>query len=302
MSARDTKKAMVLASFCGDSLALGPHWEYDPAKLEAEFGQIRDLMAHKGRFHAGRGAGALTHYGDQTLLLLESLAAHKHFDLEDFAERWKGLMTDYEGWTDTATRQTLGRFEFGEPASASGSMSTDLSGASRIAPVVYALADDPQACIAACVAQARMTHNTPDVLAAAEFFGRTLLAVLSGVEPVAAMKDAVGALSSDSPIGEWMEKGFASTGEDSVKAIISLGQSCHVDDALPAVCHVIAKYEGSLEEALAASTMAGGDSAARNLLIGAVLGAGQGMESIPERWLGTLQARGRIEELLEELG
>ncbi|RLB33782.1 MAG: ADP-ribosylglycohydrolase family protein, partial [Deltaproteobacteria bacterium] len=40
MSATDNDRAMVLASFVADSLALGAHWIYDTALIEKQFGRV----------------------------------------------------------------------------------------------------------------------------------------------------------------------------------------------------------------------------------------------------------------------
>ena len=63
--------------------------------------------------------------------------------------------------------------------------------------------------------------------------------------------------------------------------------------------HLIAKYENNLEEALIQAVMAGGDSAARGMLVGMVLGAHLGPESLPEKWVSELAKRREIEALLE---
>ena len=47
--------------------------------------------------------------------------------------------------------------------------------------------------------------------------------------------------------------------------------------------------------------MAGGDSAARGMLVGMVLGAYQGMPAIPSDWLATMKACSKIDHLLTQV-
>ncbi len=47
--------------------------------------------------------------------------------------------------------------------------------------------------------------------------------------------------------------------------------------------------------------MAGGDSAGRGLIVGAVLGAYPGAGTIPERWLSELKAYDHIVDMLEKI-
>ena len=65
--------------------------------------------------------------------------------------------------------------------------------------------------------------------------------------------------------------------------------------------HLIAKYENNLKEALIQAVMAGGDSAARGMLVGMVLGAHLGPKSLPEKWVAELAKRREIDALLERI-
>jgi hypothetical protein len=75
--------AMLLASFVGDSLALGFHWIYDTALVADRIGRVSDILALSGdSYHPNKNRGELTHYGDQSLDLLTYLASSKgHFSL-----------------------------------------------------------------------------------------------------------------------------------------------------------------------------------------------------------------------------
>lgn len=294
----DKTKAAVLGSFLGDSLALGAHWIYDQGLIAERFGRVDTLLAPAAdSYHSTKKAGGFTHYGDQTLVLLESLAARKTFDLEDFGTRWLGLFrNDYRGYVDSATRQTLGTTEFGGPGEW-GSGSNDLSGAARLAPLAAVYANDPEGFAAAARAQAKMTHNNAEVLDAAAFYARTLAAVLNGTPPVAAMEQAAGKPYAK-PLKDWLETGLSMAHMPATQAVAALGQSCHAPDAFPAVAALVAKYEADPVEALVQNAMAGGDSAARGMILGALLFAHAGTAALPAAWLETLAARKKIEELL----
>lgn len=298
----DKAKAMVLASFIGDALALGPHWEYDVDALARRFGPVTGYTTpDPDGYHGGKKAGEQTHYGDQTLILLHSLAQRGTFDLDDFAARWLERMRDYDDYIDGATRMTLKIFDFGEGPQQSGSNSNDLAGASRVAPLVYALRDDLPALVAAARAQTKMTHNHAQVIEAAEFFARAAQGVLTGKSPRAALEEAAGAGYASAPIDRWLHTGLDSVGQDTVEAIGRFGRSCHIDEAMPGVIHLIARYEQDLATGLTRNVMAGGDSAARGLLAGMVLGAANGLGGVPGDWLTGLAARETIEADLRAL-
>jgi len=206
----DNAKAMVLGSFLGDSLALGVHWIYDQAQIARLHDRIDGLKAPApGSYHTTKGAGDFTHYGDQTFLLLQSVADKSGFDPVDFSVRWRTMFEGgYTGYVDRATRNTLSQLAAGwEPLDA-GSASDDLSAASRIAPLAYAYRDNLEALIPACRTQAAMTHNNGKILDAAEFFARTTHAVLSGSSPIDAMTAALDGRFPGSPLHGWFKQGL----------------------------------------------------------------------------------------------
>lgn len=166
---------------------------------------------------------------------------------------------------------------------------------------MYALRRDLPTLVAAVRDQTRMTHNHARVIEASEFFARTAWAVLAGRTPEAAMVLAAEAGYASAPIAAWLAEGLASAGEDSVAAIGRFGRSCRIDEAVPGVVHLLARHAEDLPGCLLENVMAGGDSAARGLLAGMVLGAAHGLTAIPESWLAGLACREAVERDLDAL-
>lgn len=299
---RQKAKAMVLASFVGDSLALGVHWIYDAKRIVREFGRVERFLTPKpDSYHPTKRKGQFTHYGDQAYVLLQSLADRKTFDLADFAERWRGLFAAYTGYYDRATKGTLRNFADGAGPEASASSSNDLAGAARIAPLVFCLRDDPGALVAAARAQTAMTHGDPLTIDAAELFARAALRILGGESPLSALAAVAGERLTGTPLARWVKEGVALKGEEGVTGVGCLGQSCHTPEAFPSVIQLVARYEDDLKEALVQNVMAGGDSAARGMAVGMLLGAHRGESAIPELWLAELERTEAIRNLLEKV-
>lgn len=292
-----SRMAALLAAFVGDALALGPHWVYNTRVIDKKFGTVERYFDPLTSYHAGKKAGAFTHYGDQMLLLLESLAVQGTFDAAIFAGRWQTFFKTYDGYIDQATKATLEKMSAGAEPTAAGSASVELAGAARIAPLVYTYHDDLEALVAAARRQTELTHNEPGVVAGAEFFARTTMRVLQGTAPSTAMAEVAAKTFGGTPIETLVAAGIDSRAADSREAIAAFGQDCRIDAALPATVHVIVKYEGALKNGLVANVMAGGDSAARGMLAGMVIGAHTGLASIPAEWLEEMRARARIERL-----
>lgn len=298
---KDRAKTMVLASFAADSLALAAHWIYDTELIVRKFGRVETyLPPDPGSFHDSKRAGDFTHYGDQTLALLESLAEAGGFIPEAFSRRWRALFQDYCGYVDKATQATLANYAGGVEPEQAGSGSEDLGGASRVAPLVYWYRYDLAKLIDAARAQTRMTHNYLLTVDSAEFFATVAWLVLDGTGPTDALQKVAKQQFGNSPVSGWVEEGLDSKERDTAHVIFRFGQSCHVEEAFPGVVHLIAKYEDNLQEALIQAVMAGGDSAARGMMAGMVLGAHAGAGALPEPWLSGMRQRDHIQSLLAQ--
>lgn len=295
-------RAMVLASFAADSLALGVHWIYSTEKIAKDFGRVEEFLdPAPGSFHPARKKGEFTHYGDQAFVLLESLAAQGRFDPDDFSQRWQRLFLGYQGYIDQATRETLKNLSNGLAPLEAGSSSNDLSGASRIAPLVALLHDREEDLAVMARTLTAMTHQDRLTVDAGEFFSRVCARVLRGASPDAALGAVAGERFRATELEELVHAGMDSCGRQSVDAIKAFGQTCHAPDALPGVVHLICRYPGDLKEALVQAVIAGGDSAARGMAVGMVLGAHLGEEAIPPSWVTGLKKASEIKAVLDAL-
>jgi ADP-ribosylglycohydrolase len=295
-------KAMVLASFAADALSLGVHWIYNTHVIDKKYGRVEHFLKPQyPTYHPNKDKGEFTHYGDQTMVLLESVAECGGFELSDFAVRWQKLFENYEGYIDGATKGTLANIAAGKSALDCGSGSDDLAGAGRIAPLIYVYHTDPEALIESAKAQTAFTHNNPQVIECASFFSAVALKVLKGATPKAAILQVKEELLFKAPILKWTAKGLESVEQESRQAILNFGQMCETAAAFPGVIHLIAKYENDLRTALVENIMAGGDSAGRGLLVGLVLGAHLGIDAIPQNWLTEMKAYQQIVDRLKKI-
>ena len=298
----DNANAMILASFAADALALGVHWIYNTNVIDKKWGRVEEyIKPERPTYHPTKDLGELTHYGDQTLLLLKSIADCSGFDLNDFANRWQEFFKYFEGYFDGATKATLENFATDKGPADAGSNSDDLAGASRIAPLAFCYRNNLKKFTTAARTQTALTHNNRYVIEAAEFFGRVVWQVLRGETPTAGIKQALKDGFERDPFQKWVREGLDSVESDTRQAMLDLGQMCEIEAAFPCVVHLIAKYEDNLKEGLIENVMAGGESAGRGLIVGMVLGAHQGIDAIPEKWLSELKSYQEIVGLMDRI-
>lgn len=293
----EKRNAAVWGAFVADALSLGVHWVYNTGVIDKKFGRVEAYHDPLTSYHKGKRAGDFTHYGDQMLLLLETVG-DGGFDAERFAMRWRAFFADYTGYVDKATTGTLEKMAGGNPLTESGSASDDLAGAARLASLLPAFRDDPAGFVKAARQQTAITHNNAQVIACADFFARTVWAVLAGTAPVDAVERVLKAHVTDNAVADLIRAGLDSRQRGTREAIADFGQMCSVGAGLPGAIHLITRYSDDFRNAMIENVMAGGDSSARGVLAGMVLAAARDKTAIPDEWIAQMKARARIEALL----
>ncbi|NBQ02290.1 MAG: ADP-ribosylglycohydrolase family protein [Opitutae bacterium] len=162
-----------------------------------------------------------------------------------------------------------------------------------IAPLVCHLANSTEEeVVRASVEQTILTHRSPEAEESATFLakagyrlihGANLLDTLNEIAPGWALKKADSLLS-----------------ENAVDAIGKLGPACSISSALPSVLYLALKHGDDIETAFIENAMAGGDNCARGLVLGMLLGAANGMASIPNYWVENLRARSDLVDFLNQ--
>ncbi len=276
-------QAALWGAFYGDAYALGAHWLYDThqiSKSEFDTKRFNDPLTD---YHKGKSAGDFTHYGDQMLWLLEAIAKEGEFTVHGFSVVWKTKMSSYEGYVDGASKHTMGALDEGKNSLVCGSNSRDLSVVGRMIPLVYAYHNDMDKMMEYVKLHTVFTHMTKALVESAAYFNELILAVSLGAEIGHAVEEI--ALAYSENIQKWVDQGVAKAETESIEAIKVLGQSCSVEGGFAAVIYLLVRFS-DFQEAMEANALAGGDSAARGMIVGAVLGAYGGMEALPINYKG----------------
>jgi ADP-ribosylglycohydrolase len=277
---------MIYGALAADSLSLGSHWVYNTNAISKRLG-VPDTLTDPivKSFHPTRKRGEFSHYGDQLFWLLEFIAAEGGYDHQRFFTFWKDRMSSYDGYFDHATKETL---ETGRASSMD-----DLGGAARTSALALLYHDTKEQLARTAAEHARLTHDHPLVADTARFFSYLLF---EGAAPIdTAIQSVVASHSWESELFQpAVALGLESAHRDTTEAITELGQMCTASRALPSAVHLLVRYGDDYRASMIANTAAGGDSAARGLLTGMILGARGGFDAIPKEWIGPLVYRERI--------
>jgi ADP-ribosylglycohydrolase len=304
LSLRERHAGLLYGALIGDALALGAHWIYDAPEIARRFGEMTDYRApDPNGYHPGKVAGDQTHYGDQLLVLMESLEdCGEAFVMEDFVRRWRSWAEESASYKDHATKETLAHLQEGRGLTQAASGSTELGGASRSAPLLVALRGEEQPVILGAMrAQTALTH-APVVIEAAELLARSVFMLLRGVSLRGALQGGVGFAHRRLPAEEYLQRAIEKSTLPVVEAVGEFGASCDMAKALPSSLAILWRLGDDPEQALIQNVMAGGDSAARGMFIGALLGAAHGRRAFPERWIKGLRAGPKVESFFQAVG
>lgn len=276
-------KGLLYGAFLGDGFALGPHWIYDTALIESQFGQIDSIVGPlPSTYHKTKKKGDFTHYGDQSLLLLKSVSEMDGFYLEKVKKDWLAYMSAYDGYMDKASKESL---ELLSDQNNLGSNSDELAGFSVVAPIMVKYHRDPRL-KDYLEATIRLTHNNDQIIAMANFFTDVLLMVLNDTRPSDAIEHL--APQAGKRIHHYFKTATKNIDESAVNFILKNGQSCHSNNAFPSSLFLILKHQDNISAAMIDNVMAGGDSAGRGMIIGMILGAYLGYDALPKEWLNNL--------------
>lgn len=297
----NTKKlqAMVYGAFYGDAYSLGAHWIYDTELIQNASLNLSSCNKPLSDYHPTKKAGDFTHYGDQMLWLLEDLVKEDRFSLIDFGERWYTNMQNYDGYVDSASKHTMQKLSESKNFFACGSGSSDLSVVGRMFPIILKYHNSLEEIQEAIKLHTIVTHMNKDLLFAANFFTEVTIAVLNGASLSQTLEDCSKHFGEN--IQTWVKEANDSSGLETVEAIKKLGQSCGVKGAFASTIYILLKYENNFRLALKENLLAGGDSSARAMIIGAILGIIHHKELLDDDFTKQINQMDKIESLVNKL-
>ena len=320
VSMESRKRGCIYGLFIGDALAMPVHWYYDRIALQRDYGQVRDYLAprnphsdsilwrssykpinkrgdilHEQAQYWGRRG---IHYhqflraGENTLnvklctLLMESLNEKGGYDADDYLKRYISYMTVPGNHRDTYVeeyhRHFFTKYAQGVPPRKCGVQENHIGGLVGVVPLVVFYKNDAQTAKKAAQEHLSFTHLGTIMEGAASLLADLLLQILNGIPLKEALMNEIGKNQSPFaryPFLKWLHE------PDEMVVGRRLSTACYVEESVPSVIYLALKYHDDPEEGLIANTNLGGDNAYRGAVLGALLGAANGIEAFPGRWI-----------------
>lgn len=309
---------MLLGALVADAACLGTHWIYQPERI-AEIAARQDGQAAftpvdpanyegvKGFFaHGARRNGMLTQVGEVLRLAIQSINANAGaFDADAYQAAFAahfGAGGSYQGYIDGPTKAAL--TNIAAQVSPTGSDDDQTPALARL-PAIVAAYHGTDALGAMITASMQVT-NVHDVAGAYNAaFADVLVRVMDG----ASLADALdaGAQGADDAIKADLMAALSSDEQSStVFAGLTgmMGRACNLPSAGPVMFHIL-RDSGSYAEAIERNILAGGDSAGRSIMIGAIMACVHGVgtpKGIPLDWVLHLDGAAQIWSECQMLG
>ncbi|MCF8109499.1 MAG: ADP-ribosylglycohydrolase family protein [Desulfohalobiaceae bacterium] len=311
----------LLYGLCiGDALAMPVHWYYNRHALRQDYGWVEDyltphnphpdsilwrssytainakaeILHEQAQYWGQKGI----HYhqflkaGENTLnvkicrLLVDSLNQYKGYQADDFLQRYIAFMTTPHSHRDTyieeCHRNFFNNYAAGHPPRQCGTTEKHIGGLVGLPPIVAFYADQPQRAREAALEHLALTHPGPKMETAGALLISILLELLQGKSLQDTLLENIKAQKSPL-LGHPFTKLLKEPDEKVIGRYFS--PACYVEDAVPAVLYLALKYHQDPESALIVNTNLGGDNAGRGSVFGSLLGAAQGIDSFPGRWV-----------------
>jgi ADP-ribosyl-[dinitrogen reductase] hydrolase len=329
----DALQGMAMGSFIGDALAMPVHWYYDRSALHRDYGLVRDYLAprppHEGsilwrshytalnergdilhdqaRYWGQRGI----HYhqflraGENTLnlqlakVLMDSLIACGSYEAEDYLKRYIDFMLTPGNHRDTYVEECHRKFftAYARGTSPQQCAGTDIhiGGLAHVGILCAFFGSDLHSAREAVRQHIRLTHRSPEVLAAADAQVKMIGDVLVGTP----LREAIFAHGAD-----WFSNRKAqkwAKDPDGVVVGRRVSTACYIAEAFPASLYLSWKYAADFEAGVIANANLGGDNCHRGVVIGSLIGSAVGVSKMPQRYLDQIDEATRLRDQIHQL-
>ena len=310
--------------FIGDAMAMPVHWYYDTESLRRDYGPITtyvnprnphpDSILWRSSFSAQPGVPDILHdqrqywgkrnvhyhqflrAGENTLNvklareLLILLSSNGTYNPELWLERMVRFLTVPGAHKDTYIEEYLRYFftEYAKNKKLSQCGRPDekhIGGYSLMLPLTIALSERDEYAKRISLEHLALTHGGQSM----EVWGRFIVAALFALLKGSSMEDSMKTAAQESQIDLDIEL-LKKLGDYPDITVVTkhFSSACYVDYAVPATIYLALKYENKPDQGIIANTMCGGDNVGRGAVLGAFLGAANGIKGWPAAWVNGL--------------
>ena len=317
ISYSDRVAGALYGLFIADALAMPVHWYYDTDALRRDYGHVRDYLVPKNphpdsilwrssyvstspnadilhdqaqywgekgiHYHQFLEAGENTLNGQLAAELLEFVYGRKSYEPGAWLEHFVNFLTTPGNHRDTYVEEYLRHFftNYGrgiDPEQCGRKDEHHIGGLTLMLPLTIHFSDSPEYAGKISQKHLALTHGGPLMSRGAALVTDLLIKLLHGTPMIEAILQSSATESAHPSFLDLLDY------PDHIVIGRHFSSACYMDQALPATLYLAAKYRDQPEQGLIANTMCGGDNCGRGAVLGALLGAVNGVEAWPRRW------------------
>ena len=256
--------------------------------------------------HAGSHVHKSLHPGESTLNLkltkcvFECIREHGDFDIEDYIQRYLKLMltpgAHGDTWVDESHRNFFNQYAQGRPLSGCGDEDNTLAGVCISLPLLLLGWRNPTQAAEQADDLTDVAHKGRKVANTSKFLAQVFSLIFKNndLNTIIHRKLAKGTHPCLSyPFQQWEQlEDF-----DVIGHLVHPGDS--LEENMPTLMYLALKYENNPAQALLVNAHAGGDNCHRGAILGAILGALNGVETLPAEWVFQLRDYAALNQLSE---
>jgi ADP-ribosyl-[dinitrogen reductase] hydrolase len=260
-------------------------------------------------YHCGMKAGQNTLNSLCLRLLIRSINESQNYNADHFLKNYVEFMTAENSHNDVYAesfhRDFFRNWQQGiEPkkcAGEEGHNTAQIGGFVMLTAVILLHYSDRELARQKALEHLRLTHKSPKLESYMNHFVDLLIDSIQ-FDPSSQPKKEFTYAKTDQIAGslgfsKFSEKFNSLEDTEFIGRIVS--SACYIQDSLPSLLWLIGKYGDSIEECLIANTNVGGENCHRGSAVGSVIGAINGFEQIPKRWVDGLYDRVEIEQEID---
>lgn len=269
--------------------------------LPPEFDYIGETRRHLWRErdahpHCGMDAGENTLPVYLALHLAVSMCEKGEFDIDDWMERYRLVMTTPGGHRDTfipsVHRKYFENLATGKDPEANGCPEAHMGDIATFAPLMLFIMRNPEKSQMGLYRALKKFSSGESAYSAAFFIAELLSLVIKGDSIETAIYEKMTPdrhFSLAFPYRRWIKN------RDDAQAVNSTGIFATVDEGLPLSLYICLKYGGDFSAAIFANANIGGESTGRGVVIGMLAGAQAGFSRLPQDLIARLKYAGEIQ-------
>ena len=234
--------------------------------------------------------------------LMKSMRDQQRFDCEDYTQRYLNMMltpgAHGDTWVDEAHRSFFNHCAQGKPLEGCGDEDSTLAGVCIALPLLIRGWREPHKASVQADELTDVAHKGKKVSVTVKFLANIFSWIFKGqdLDTILYQKAGKGAHPClNYPLKQWI----GSEDFDVIGHRVHPGD--HIEENMPTLMYLALKYERNPGQALLINAHAGGDSCHRGAILGALLGAINGVESLPADWVFGLRDYTQLDELSDWL-